>query len=192
MISDQDLLFIEPRQAASSTPVIDRITRRMCAAFRQARGSDWASGGYHRCCCGALSEDHDFHLPNGELTNSLCVHYVAYHRSEVPPEQLARIEAFPFGEREPTRQELHEPPPAPEKLLELQECPAELHQVFHELDAQIAELTRQKESAIAEFDFEKAANLRDKADTVTKKKLAIGRQWLESKASMPAEPDAAT
>jgi hypothetical protein len=37
------------------------------------------------------------------------VHYVAHHRPEVPPEQLARIEAFPFGEVEPTDQELQGP-----------------------------------------------------------------------------------
>jgi hypothetical protein len=37
MISSKLVLFIEPRQPASATPVIDYITRRMSAAFRQAR-----------------------------------------------------------------------------------------------------------------------------------------------------------
>jgi hypothetical protein len=109
LISGKGLLFIEPGQQASPNPVIDHITRSMSAAFRQARASAWASGGYHRCCCGALSEDHEFHLPNGDLTNSLCVHYVAHHRSEVPQEQLERIEAFTFGEAEPTGEELQGP-----------------------------------------------------------------------------------
>src|SRR5262245_22363123 len=114
MMSSPMLLFIEPQQPASPTPVIDQITRRMCAAFRKARASAYVFCGYHRCVCGAISGDHDFHLPNGDVTNSLCVHYVAHHRSEVPREELARIGAFRFGEVEPTPQELQKPPPMPE------------------------------------------------------------------------------
>jgi hypothetical protein len=43
------------------------------------------------------------------MTNSLCVHYVAHHRSEVPANRLARIEAFAFEEVEPSEQELQGP-----------------------------------------------------------------------------------
>src|SRR6516165_1993240 len=73
MISEQGLLYIEPGQPASPTPVIDHITRRMCAAFRKSRRSDYACGGIHNCFCGACSSDCDSHLPNGDLTNSLCI-----------------------------------------------------------------------------------------------------------------------
>jgi hypothetical protein len=109
MICDQGLLFIEPSQAASPTPVIDEIARRMCAAFRKASRSDDAYRGFHECMCGAHSTCYDYHLPNGDLTNSLCVHYVTHHRSEVPPEQLERIDAFRFGEDTPNDQELQGP-----------------------------------------------------------------------------------
>ena len=144
MMRSPELLFIEPRQPASPTPVIDHITRKICAAFCQARDSEYACGGYHRCICGVLSEDHDFYLPNGDLTNSLCVHYVAYHRSEVPEQELARIDGFTFGEIEPTERELQTPRPTPEKLLELEENTPELRQALVELNARINALTKRR------------------------------------------------
>src|SRR5262249_59075363 len=94
MIWDEGLLYIEPAQPASSEPVLDHLTRKMAAAFRKARLSEWRSCGVHECVCGAHSTSRDYRLPNGEVTNALCVHYVAHHRPEVPAGQLARIEAF--------------------------------------------------------------------------------------------------
>src|SRR5437588_163273 len=48
-----------------------------------------------------------------------------------------------------------------------------------ELDAQIEQLNQEKESAVAEQDFEKAAHLRDQADKLKKKKENITRKWRE-------------
>src|SRR6202050_5645874 len=48
-----------------------------------------------------------------------------------------------------------------------------------ELDAQIEQLNQEKESAVAEQDFEKAAALRDQADKLKKKKENITREWRE-------------
>jgi ATP-dependent Clp protease ATP-binding subunit ClpC len=48
-----------------------------------------------------------------------------------------------------------------------------------ELDAQIEQLNQEKESAVAEQDFEKAAHLRDQADKLKKKKENITREWRE-------------
>src|SRR5881398_4190859 len=48
-----------------------------------------------------------------------------------------------------------------------------------ELDAQIEQLGHEKESAVAEQDFEKAAHLRDQADKLKKKKEGITREWRE-------------
>jgi hypothetical protein len=111
MISNNGLLYIEPTQPASSGPVLDHLTRKVTAAFRKAGRppGNWEWYGPHECVCGATSTSRDYRLPNGELTNSLCVHYVAHHRSEVPPDQLARITAFPFGEAEPNDNELQGP-----------------------------------------------------------------------------------
>src|SRR5882762_2084061 len=48
-----------------------------------------------------------------------------------------------------------------------------------ELDAQVEQLNQEKESAVAEQDFEKAAHLRDHADKLKKKKETITREWRE-------------
>ena len=107
MISDKGLLFIEPVHLSSSTPIVDHLTRRMAAAFRMARADDGHFYlGWHRCICGANSTNQNYYLPNGFLTNSLCVHYVAYHRSEIPAHQLTLIKTLTSGEVEPTYLEL--------------------------------------------------------------------------------------
>jgi len=172
MISDKGLLFIEPTQPASPTPVIDGITKRMCAAFRQAERSAYAYGGFHTCICGAHSSSSDYHLPNGDLTNSLCVHYVAHHRLEVPQPQLARIEAFTFGEAEPTWNELTSPRPI------LGDAPMEVRQALKELDDQIEALQEQMKTASAERDFETRAHVHDQACKLNQKKKTIMRDAL--------------
>jgi ATP-dependent Clp protease ATP-binding subunit ClpC len=46
-----------------------------------------------------------------------------------------------------------------------------------ELDSQIEQLNQEKEAAVAEQDFEKAAHLRDQADKLKKKKETITKEW---------------
>jgi ATP-dependent Clp protease ATP-binding subunit ClpC len=48
-----------------------------------------------------------------------------------------------------------------------------------EIDVDIERLNKEKEDAVAEQDFEKAANLRDQADKLRKKKDQIKREWRE-------------
>jgi hypothetical protein len=96
MLDKSRLLFIEPQEPPTPRAVIDSITRKMCEAFRRAHRSDYASGGFHSCRCRATSSCCDYFLPDGTMTNSLCIHYVAHHRSEVPLEQLRLIEDFSY------------------------------------------------------------------------------------------------
>jgi ATP-dependent Clp protease ATP-binding subunit ClpC len=46
-----------------------------------------------------------------------------------------------------------------------------------EIDAQIEKLNQEKEAAVAEQDFEKAAHLRDQADKLKKRKDGITKEW---------------
>ena len=101
-----DLLFIIPQQPASELPVIDELTRKMTAAYREAVLSSYGTCGVHTCVCGAHSSNRDYFLPDGTRTNSLCVHYVAQHRSEVPRAQLSRIAEFGYGQADPEDEEL--------------------------------------------------------------------------------------
>jgi ATP-dependent Clp protease ATP-binding subunit ClpC len=48
-----------------------------------------------------------------------------------------------------------------------------------EIDTQIEQLNQEKEAAVAEQDFEKAAHLRDQADKLKKKKDQVTREWRE-------------
>src|SRR5437016_5962453 len=48
-----------------------------------------------------------------------------------------------------------------------------------EIDSQIEQLNQEKEAAVAEQDFEKAAQLRDQADKKKKQKDQINREWRE-------------
>jgi ATP-dependent Clp protease ATP-binding subunit ClpC len=48
-----------------------------------------------------------------------------------------------------------------------------------EIDEEVERLNKEKEEAVADQDFEKAASLRDKADKLRKKKTQITDQWRE-------------
>src|SRR4030088_907761 len=48
-----------------------------------------------------------------------------------------------------------------------------------DIDGQIEQLNQEKEAAVAEQDFEKAAHLRDQADKLKKKKDQVTREWRE-------------
>ncbi len=48
-----------------------------------------------------------------------------------------------------------------------------------EIDQEVEQLNREKEEAVANQDFEKAASLRDKADKLKEKKKAITQEWRE-------------
>jgi ATP-dependent Clp protease ATP-binding subunit ClpC len=48
-----------------------------------------------------------------------------------------------------------------------------------DIDVQIEQLNQEKEAAVAEQDFEKAAHLRDQADKLKKKKESVTREWRE-------------
>ncbi|HEX3869063.1 MAG TPA: ATP-dependent Clp protease ATP-binding subunit, partial [Pirellulales bacterium] len=48
-----------------------------------------------------------------------------------------------------------------------------------EIDDQVEHLNKEKEEAVANQDFEKAASLRDQADKLKKKKQSITREWRE-------------
>lgn len=101
------LLYIVPMGKASDQAVLDELTLRMVAALRQGTmPSDRMWCGVHTCVCGARSANRDVTLPNGWVTNTLCVHYLAYHRSEVPPRHLRDVRELPLGHDWPTDREL--------------------------------------------------------------------------------------
>jgi hypothetical protein len=116
VITDKGLLFIEPRNPASAEPVVDDLTKRMAAALNDGVGgtgdtqASFRPGGglrgWHDCVCGACSSNQNYLLSDGQVTNSLCVHYLAHHRGEVPESELRKVRSLPSYEAEPTRHQL--------------------------------------------------------------------------------------
>jgi len=53
-----------------------------------------------------MSAAQNYSLPDRRTTNSLCVHYLAHHRPDVPAEQLARVASLTYGLAEPSEEEL--------------------------------------------------------------------------------------
>jgi hypothetical protein len=101
------LLFSEPQQPPSDRPVIDDLTRKLAGAYRLSREADYAYCGFHECSCGALSDTTDHYLSDGTMTNSLSVHYLAYHRHEVSEAELEFVRRLSADGVEPTTEELH-------------------------------------------------------------------------------------
>jgi len=110
ILDSSAILMVEPSGTVSKEPQIDELTRKMTAAWRNRRDTESRYRGFHRCICGACSSNTD-HLitdANGNelLTNSLCIHYLAYHREELPESELEKVRALTHGECEPTEEEL--------------------------------------------------------------------------------------
>lgn len=120
------LLYIEPVKPRSEKPLIDIYTMKMTEALRRptdigalcgfSQGSQYEdvlfrSGlmtkGFHTCDCQhGWSSNQDYQLIDGSITNSLAIHYLAYHREEIPQAALDIIMRFPYKGEEPDLEEL--------------------------------------------------------------------------------------
>ena len=79
--------------------------------------------------------------------------------------------------------------PVPERFSELEEMPAEIREALNEIHVAVEVLHRDHQAAITELAFERAAELRERADTLKRKKEIILREWEQMKAAKPSEPD---
>ena len=108
-------MFIEPAASKKSAqPVNDKLTESLQAALavseagtsrytdlHDKKGTFFPPGssgstyrGFHISEDGATSDTVDYRLPNGFITNSLCLHYVRYYRSEIPPSEMKKLHAL--------------------------------------------------------------------------------------------------
>ncbi len=109
MKTSNGIMMVEPSALSVVTALIDELTRKMTAAWRQRRDSEDGYRGFHTCACGALSDNKDHWVGDGLLTNSLCIHYLAFHRDDIPQEELDKVRALTYGEEEPNEKELKRP-----------------------------------------------------------------------------------
>jgi ATP-dependent Clp protease ATP-binding subunit ClpC len=114
-----------------------------------------------------------------EILKGLRDRYEAHHRVQIKDEALD--EAVDLSDRYITGRCL------PDKAIDvIDEAGARVRLKamtrppdLKDLDAQIEQLNQEKEAAVAEQDFEKAAHLRDQADKLKKKKEQSVREWRE-------------
>jgi len=90
-LGKKHLLFIEPKGKVWETPVNDNLTRMMNWLLRKKATHGPYFKGWHTCACGVKSANYDLYLPDGTMTNSLAVHYLKHHRSEVPKRELVKL-----------------------------------------------------------------------------------------------------
>lgn len=109
MQTSNGILMIEPLRQTSAEPLIDALTRQMTAAWRQRRDSGYSMRGFHICACHATSDNKDHWVGPDLLTNSLCIHYLAFHRDDVPAAELDKVRTLDCGEAEPDERELARP-----------------------------------------------------------------------------------
>lgn len=102
------LLFIEPQHAPTSA-VVDDYTRRVTAAWRTRVDGSARYRGTHSCTgqgCSATSGNGEHTVAGRFSTNSLAIHYVACHRSEIPTDELAKILTLPPSDVDPSAGEV--------------------------------------------------------------------------------------
>lgn len=93
----RQILYINPKCGVSESPVDDELVEIMEKAYAQGTAGR-SMRGYHECVCGERSRNYDVLLPGGHVTNSLCVHYLRYHRDEVPEEEIEKVRALGGGQ----------------------------------------------------------------------------------------------
>lgn len=108
------LLFIEPQKRPSPTPLVDVLTRKLTGAWRKRTPIEPGYRGTHSCTaerCYADSDHYDYLVAANDgrmlTTNALAIHYLAHHRDDVPPEELAKVAALVADEAEPTNDEMN-------------------------------------------------------------------------------------
>lgn len=104
------LLYIEPKiEDKSETPVFDEYDRVLRLAMQDAIpgcanysdegdevevrfAKECSYRGVHTNCDGTTSSSQDYLLPNGMVTNSLCIYYLNWFRKAIPATEMAKLD----------------------------------------------------------------------------------------------------
>lgn len=92
-LDNRHLMMIEPKSPATE-PICDETTRCAERVFASAHRDNVFYKGVHACICGRQSDNCRWLLSGGVETNSLMVHYVECHRSEIPQCEFDKLAEF--------------------------------------------------------------------------------------------------
>jgi hypothetical protein len=101
------LLYIEPKkEERSEFPVVDMLTVGMEIALNESisgsanysktdqeprfqHGNGWR--GWHSTDCGETSDNHDYLLRSGNITNKLATFYLKWYRNSIPKNDMIKM-----------------------------------------------------------------------------------------------------
>lgn len=101
------LLYFEPKaEQKTKEPIDDEITKIVEKCFDRAKsgtanysdlegdgsfseGGAWR--GWHTVDCGEHSDNKDYLLGNGMITNNLCVFYLKHYRDAIPKTEINKV-----------------------------------------------------------------------------------------------------
>lgn len=92
-LSDKYFMMIEPDKKGKPTvdPIEDELTRKVDYIFSKCKPSNYCYRGFHITRCGKFSDNHDWILSNGMITNNLCTYYIRHYREFVPESEIEKI-----------------------------------------------------------------------------------------------------
>lgn len=104
-------IFTHPPAIESGrTLLIDTVTRRLTAAWRNKLEESSRRRGSTICTCGAYASVNCYLVGTDHhqrRVDALCIHYTAFHRSSLSQAQLIAILSLTNLEAEPTKEELY-------------------------------------------------------------------------------------
>lgn len=87
------VLMIEPdiEGKKSKKPIEDNLTMVVDKLMAMCVFKDIRYRGTHRTNCGEKSDNKDWILPGGQITNSLAPYYIRYYRPYIPECEIIKI-----------------------------------------------------------------------------------------------------
>lgn len=93
------LLYIEPKHKDVQSDMkeyewLKELMKTAIAGSGHRRDGRWDTCcfmGVHECVCGEESTSYEYLFPNNMYTNSLCLHYLEWHRDEIPQEEWIKL-----------------------------------------------------------------------------------------------------
>lgn len=95
-LNDEYFMMIEPDQLSvkSPKPCDDDFVRKVKFIFNKCIPSKYNFKGFHLTKCGKTSDNKDWILPNGMITNNLCIYYAEYYRHAIPESEIDKVNAL--------------------------------------------------------------------------------------------------
>jgi hypothetical protein len=88
------LMMIEPSLTHDIQGAVnDEWTMVADMVLKASKPSKMSYKGIHRAACGACSDNRDWITPMGRTTHLLLVHYISFHREEIPSIEFSKLEA---------------------------------------------------------------------------------------------------